>query len=112
MGRSSVVLFLNATIKQPARQGGPKVEVHRPRTRKQTIEDFKGILDERLASFRLTKRETMVARMILRGKTHESMAKEARVATPTIRFHVANIYEKAGCTSKSGFFDRVFKGIL
>ena len=112
MTRSSVTVHWDLTVKQPARGQRLDPQMHPPRTRKQIIEGFKDIVNERLASFKLTKREMLVAQLILKGKTHESIAKEVRIGGPTVSFHVANIYEKAGCHNKAGFFDKVYKGIL
>lgn len=112
MDRAVVVLLIDAATKAASPKPGRVAGHHPPRSRKQAIDAFRAILVERLASFGLTDREMQVSLLVLKGKTQEAIAKEIRLEVSTVRFHLANIYEKAGCKSKAGFFEKVYAGIL
>jgi DNA-binding NarL/FixJ family response regulator len=49
----------------------------------------------------LTKRELEVLRLLVRGYSNIRIAQELDVSEPTVRFHLRNIYAKAGLQSRT-----------
>lgn len=51
--------------------------------------------------FNFTDREEDVLRLLMKGGTNKEMAKQLMVTERTVRFHLTNIYDKLGVTSRS-----------
>lgn len=57
----------------------------------------------RLDALDLTEKEMSVAELLLMGMTYQYIADSLGISMSTVRFHVKNIYEKAGVVSKQEF---------
>lgn len=55
-------------------------------------------------SLQLTVQEAYICRQILEGKTVNEIADLCRKSRETIRFHVKNVYQKMGVSSREAFF--------
>ena len=49
----------------------------------------------------LTERETEVLRLLARGNTNRSIARELSISAKTVGHHVEHIYEKTGCSTRA-----------
>lgn len=71
-------------------------------------------LSERLSNFGtgiLTEQERRVARLLLRGHSSKSCARELEIAPTTERVHRRNIYAKLGISSQAELFARFFESL-
>ena len=50
----------------------------------------------------LTEREIEVLRLLARGNTNRSIARELSISAKTVGHHVEHIYEKTGCSTRAG----------
>jgi DNA-binding NarL/FixJ family response regulator len=91
--KSSTTEELLATIEAIARDpGGDNVVIAMPRGALERMEE--GPVGS------LSERETEVLVLVARGHTNEQIAQELRLATSTVKRHLANVYEKIGVGSR------------
>ena len=65
---------------------------------------------ERLSGFRLTKRESEVAWLILDGKSRDEIAGILMISRGTVNTYFTSIYKKAGCSSEAEFIRSTLSG--
>jgi DNA-binding CsgD family transcriptional regulator len=65
--------------------------------------------DAALARWPLTDRERDVGKLLLRGLSTESIARELGISPETVKTHVANILEKSGTHSRGEFLAAVLR---
>ena len=58
------------------------------------------IQDQNIQNFGLTKRETEVADLLIKGQTYRQISEQLFVSIPTVKSHVSNIYKKCGINNK------------
>lgn len=54
--------------------------------------------------FAMTRQEGAICRLLLQGKTVQEIVAAARKSPDTIRFHIRNIYQKIGVSSREALF--------
>ena len=57
-------------------------------------------VSEKMSTMNLTEREEEVLKMLAEGWTNLRMANTLSVSERTVRFHLSNIYEKLGVSSR------------
>lgn len=55
-----------------------------------------------------TKRELQVIQLLLHGESNSQIAVELRLSVRTVEFHLTNIYEKLGVSSRAEAILRLF----
>lgn len=65
--------------------------------------------DAVLARWPLTERERDVGKLMLRGLSNESIAREIEVSPETVKTHVRSIFEKSGVHSRAEFLARALR---
>lgn len=58
-------------------------------------------------AYRLTRRETEIAQLILQGKTNAEIAGELFISETTVKKHVSNIFEKTGISRREELFIKI-----
>ena len=64
--------------------------------------------DRGLAALAITKRETDIARMLLKGLSNKDIADVAQISEKTVKQYLTRIFQKAGVQSRSEFFSYIF----
>jgi DNA-binding NarL/FixJ family response regulator len=59
-------------------------------------------VESRRAPVALTRRERQVVGLIAKGLTNRQIAERLTLSVRTIERHIANIYDRLGCTGKAG----------
>jgi ligand-binding sensor domain-containing protein/DNA-binding CsgD family transcriptional regulator len=57
-------------------------------------------LDEIFAKFKISPREQEILRLVIQGKSNREMEQALYISLPTVKRHLANIYEKIGVSSR------------
>lgn len=73
----------------------------------QYVFSFVDSLGDILSKFPLTKTETEIARLILRGYTNEQISKEKFITVSTVKKHVTSILEKSNSSSRIEFICKI-----
>jgi DNA-binding CsgD family transcriptional regulator len=63
--------------------------------------------DEAFAAYRLTPRETEVAKLLYIGMLYKEIVAKLHISLPTVRSHVQNLYRKMGIGLKEELIDIV-----
>lgn len=75
------------------------------------VRGLMALRDHEFSKHHLTKVEREVANYLLDGETTTSIARKLFVSVPAAKYHIRNIYKKAGCASKEEFFRTIRHGI-
>ena len=67
----------------------------------QVIMESSTSIEEDRSTFGLTDRELEVIRLLAEGLTNGQVAEKLHIATPTVRFHLQNIVEKMGVSTRT-----------
>lgn len=59
--------------------------------------------EREFAHYRLSPMERRVAGLLLDGETNAVIAQALYLSIPGVKYHIRNIYRKAGCVSKTEF---------
>ena len=65
-------------------------------------------VDRGLGTLSLTKRETDIARLVLKGLSNKDIVSVTQLSEPTVKQYVTQIFEKANVASRSEFFSSIF----
>ena len=65
-------------------------------------------VDRGLGTLALTKRETDIAHLVLKGLSNKDIAAVAQLSEPTVKQHIEQIFEKARVNSRGEFFSYIF----
>lgn len=71
--------------------------------------DGESLVDVIAAEAKLTKQETIIAKLLYRGSTYKGIAEELFISVNTVKHHITSIYSKLGVTSKMELIELVNK---